>query len=154
MNAADLIASENVTVGLRAASKEEVLRELARRAAHQVGISEPVILRALLDREALGSTGVGVGVALPHACIAGLGRLFGYFARLSSPIDYAAVDDQPVDLVFLMLGPEAPGVEYRKALASVSRVLRESGTRARLRAAAGTDEVCRIFAERGAGKTE
>ena len=152
MNADELLTSDNVIVDLRVSDKQDVLKQLAHRAAAQLDIDEVAIHKALVEREALGSTGVGVGVALPHACISGLGRLFGLFARLAAPIDYEAIDEQRVDLVFLLLGPEPPGSEYRKVLASISRVLREPGSRARLRAADGADEVRRIFAERGSGK--
>jgi PTS system nitrogen regulatory IIA component len=145
MGAGELIAADGVVIGLRVLNKKDALKELARRAALAVDIDQSIILKALVDREALGSTGVGMGVALPHARIAGLQRITGLFARLARPIDFEAIDEAPVDLVFLLLGPDPGGTEYMKALASISRVLRNRGSLARLRAA-GAEEVHRVFA--------
>jgi PTS system nitrogen regulatory IIA component len=111
-----------------------LLRELARRAGPAVGVEAQAVLDALLARESLGSTGLGHGIAVPHARIAGVGRLFGMFARLEKPIDFAAIDEQPVDLVFLLLIPSGAGNEHLAALAAVSRRLRDKDVLRQLRA--------------------
>ena len=133
MRVADLIKPESVIADLRVADKARALRELARRAAHFVNVSEAAVHDALTAREGLGSTGVGAGVAIPHARIVGLTGLYGLFARLARPIDFQAIDDRPVDLVFLLLVPESAGSEHLAALACVSRALRNPATAKRLR---------------------
>ena len=133
MDGTSLIRPEQV-VGLAAKGKTQLLQELARRAATPLGIAAPTILRALAAREELGSTGVGRGIALPHATVPGLACLFSLFARLEKPIDFDAVDGQPVDLVFLLLTPEKGHREHLSALARVSRWLRDEAIAARLRA--------------------
>lgn len=135
MNIIDLVGAENVVVGLRVANKTITLAELSRRAAKAVGLDEQAIADALGAREAMGSTGVGQGVAIPHARIAGLDRFYGLFVRLQKPIDFAAVDDQPVDLVFLLLTPEKSSNDHLAALACISRRLRDPAVAGRLRAA-------------------
>jgi nitrogen PTS system EIIA component len=133
MDMRQLIAPEDV-IGLRAKGKMQLLQELARRAAKSLGIEVRPILKALTAREELGSTGVGHGIALPHARIPGLARLFSLFARLEKPIEFDAVDARPVDLVFLLLVPANADKEHLAALASVSRCLRDPETARRLRA--------------------
>lgn len=103
-------------------------------AAQAYGVDPAQTLDALQERESLGATGVGHGVALPHARIAGLDRVAGLFLRLEKPMEFDAVDRQPVDLVFTLLAPDSPGVEHLKALALVSRTLRDEALRAKLRA--------------------
>ena len=131
----DLLAPADVMVGLRANSKENLIRELARRAAAATGVDAAAIANALLSRERLGSTGLGKGFALPHARIAGLTRFFGAFARLARPIDYQAIDDAPVDLVFLLLIPAGAETEHVAALAAISRRLRNTEVLAGVRKA-------------------
>ena len=140
-----LIGPEQV-VSLRARSKAQLLQELARRAAKSLGIEVQPIVEALTKREELGSTGVGHGIALPHARVAGLARLFSLFARLEKPIDFDAVDAQPVDLVFLLLVPVNADKEHLAALASVSRRLRDPETARRLRATAEPRELYNVLA--------
>jgi nitrogen PTS system EIIA component len=135
MEIANLIAPDGVVAGLRAKDKRQVLEELSRRAAAALGLDSATILAALVAREQLGSTGVGKGIAVPHARIPGLPRSFGLFVRLERPIDFTAVDDQPVDLLFLLLTSEAAGAEHLPALACVSRRLREKDVAERLRRA-------------------
>ena len=142
MDMTELIGPEQV-VSLRARSKTQLLQELARRASKSLGIEVKTILDALTTREELGSTGVGHGIALPHARITGLGRLFSLFARLEKPIDFDAVDSRPVDLVFLLLVPANADKEHLAALASVSRRLRDPEIAHRLRA---TSEPRRLYA--------
>jgi PTS system nitrogen regulatory IIA component len=130
----DLIRPDSVLPSLKAGSKKQVLQALAEKAAALTGLEEKTILEALLQRERLGSTGVGGGVAIPHARLPGIDRIFGMFAHLARPVDFEALDEQPVDLVFLMLAPEAAGADHLKALARIARILRDPGVVARLRA--------------------
>src|SRR5689334_22901974 len=121
----DLIRPQCVISALRVDDKATLLRELSERAARLTGLDRQSVLQAIQSREALGSTGVGLGIALPHARVAGLRQFFGFFARLARPIAFAAIDDRPVDLVFFLLIPEAIGDEHLAALACVSRRLRD-----------------------------
>jgi nitrogen PTS system EIIA component len=125
MRIADLLKPEDVVVGLRASDKGQLLAELARRAA-AAHIDAATIAGALQARERLGSTGLGKGFALPHARIPGLTSFFGAFVRLARPIDFQAIDDQPVDLVFLLLIPNDAGNDHVAALAAISRRLRDA----------------------------
>jgi PTS system nitrogen regulatory IIA component len=126
MNISEFLAPADVIVGLRAGNKGDLIRELARRATPVTGIEPAVIANALQARELLGSTGLGRGFALPHARIPGLARFFGTFARLARPIDFQAIDDSPVDLVFLLLIPADAENEHVAALAAISRRLRNA----------------------------
>lgn len=125
MEIADLIGPDAVVADLRATSKKQALQELAERAAKLTGLHERQIFDVLLERERLGTTGVGSGIAIPHGKLPGLKRLYGLFARLVTPIDFEAIDERPVDLVFLLLAPESAGADHLKALARVSRLLRD-----------------------------
>jgi len=129
-----LLAPESVVSRLRASDKPQVLADLTRRAVAGQPIAPAAALAALVSREALGSTGVGRGIAVPHARLAGLQSSVAAFARLERPLDWAAIDGQPVDLVFLLLSPESGG-EHLAALAAVSRRLREQSTADAIRAA-------------------
>ena len=129
----DLVAPNAIIPALRVNNKKQVLQELAAKAAELCGQSERTILETLLQREKLGSTGVGSGVAIPHGKLPKLGKLFGLFARLERPIDFEALDSQPVDLVFLLLAPEAAGADHLKALARVARLLRDPDVKRKLR---------------------
>ena len=120
----EFLSPEGVVAGMRATSKKQVLQELAKLAAKLTGESDRTILDILLERERLGSTGVGRGVAIPHGKLESIPAVCGMFARLQAPIDFDAIDDEPVDLVFLLLAPEGAGAEHLKALARVSRALR------------------------------
>jgi nitrogen PTS system EIIA component len=126
MTLTDLIAPNAIVPALKVNNKKQAIQELASRAAELTGQNERAILEILLQREKLGSTGVGNGVAIPHGKLPKLGRLFGLFARLERPIDFEALDGQPVDLIFLLLAPEAAGADHLKALARVARLLRDS----------------------------
>ena len=141
MDISDLVTPQRVIASLQAGDKPQLLRELSERAARQVGSDGEMILKALRSRETLGSTGVGQGIALPHARIVGLGHFFGLFARLERPINFDAIDDGPVDLVFLLLIPERAGSEHLAALAAVSRRLRQREVAARLRNANAAAEL-------------
>ncbi|MGE0746096.1 MAG: PTS IIA-like nitrogen regulatory protein PtsN [Rhodospirillales bacterium] len=126
MEIADLLNPAGVIAELRVTSKKQALQELARHAAEATGLHERTVFEALLERERLGTTGVGKGVAIPHAKLARLDRLVGLFARLTQPIDFESIDDQPVDLIFLLLAPESAGADHLRALARVSRLFRDA----------------------------
>lgn len=145
MEIADLIEQSNIVCGLRAASKEQLLQELASRAAASLNLDQSMIFNALQSREQLGSTGIGEGIALPHARIEGLDRFFGIFARLSRPMDFESIDGVPVDLVFLLLIPAAEQDGQLAALAAISRQLRDKTVAAKLRKAADAAELSGIL---------
>ncbi len=134
MDLGDLISPEGVIPKLKAKSKKQVLQELSAQAARLTSLPERDIFDTLLQRERLGSTGVGHGIAIPHGKLASLDRITGLFARLDTPIDFEAIDDQPVDLIFLLLAPESAGADHLKALARISRLLREASAVEKLRA--------------------
>lgn len=129
----DLLAPDRVLVGLRPGSKRHLLQELADAAAAVSGLPAKPILDSLIQREKLGTTGVGDGLAIPHAKVPGLPKLMGFFARLARPVEFDALDDKPVDIVFLLLAPEDAGAEHLKALARIARILRDPALCARLR---------------------
>jgi nitrogen PTS system EIIA component len=143
MDIAELITPQAVVPALRVANKRQLLQELAKRAAPLVGLDEKVVFDTLMERERLGSTGIGAGTAVPHGRIANLPRIFGLFARLEKPIPFDSVDDQPVDLVFLLLTPESAGADHLKALARVTRLFRDRPVCAKLR---GTDRADALYA--------
>ena len=124
MEIADILTPQSIVPKLSATSKKQVLQELAKRAATVTGLKDRFIFDALLQRERLGTTGVGHGIAIPHGKLEGIDKLFGLFARLEKPVDFDAIDEQPVDLLFLLLAPEMAGADHLKALARVSRLLR------------------------------
>jgi nitrogen PTS system EIIA component len=130
----DLLVPGAVIPTLKVNSKKQAIQELAEKAAELAGLPEREIFETLLQRERLGSTGVGNGIAIPHGKLPKIGRLFGLFARLERPIDFDSLDSEPVDLVFLLLAPEAAGADHLKALARVARVLRDPQTAQKLRA--------------------
>ena len=133
MEISDLISLEGVIANLRVTSKKQALQNLACRAAAITGKPERAIFEVLIERERLGTTGVGNGIAIPHGKLPGLGKLYGLFARLETPIDFDAVDEQPVDLICLLLAPESAGADHLKALARVSRLLRDRSICEKLR---------------------
>lgn len=147
MDVRDLLAPASVIANLKTTSKKQALQELAKRASALAGIGERRILDVLLARERLGSTGVGLGIAIPHARLADVDRLLGVFARLDKPIEFDAVDDQPVDLIFLLLAPESTGADHLKALARVSRLLRDKANCAKLRGADNADALYAVLVE-------
>lgn len=143
MDLEDLLTPEGVTAHLKVTSKKQALQELSVKAAGVTGLPERAIFETLLERERLGSTGVGQGIAIPHGKLADLTTLHGLFARLETPINFESVDDQPVDLIFLLLAPETAGADHLKALARVSRLLRNQSMVEKLRA---TDDPDALFA--------
>ena len=142
----DLITPNSVIAGLKVNSKKQLLQELAARAAELSGQSERTILEILQQREKLGSTGVGNGIAIPHGKLPKLDRLFGLFARLDRPIDFEALDDAPVDLVFLLLAPENAGADHLKALARVARLLRDAEIARKLRGSRDAEALYAVLA--------
>jgi PTS system nitrogen regulatory IIA component len=129
----DLVAPNAIIPALKVNSKKQAIQELAAKAAKLTGQNERAIFETLLQREKLGSTGIGDGIAIPHGKLPKLEKLFGMFARLDRPVDFDALDGQPVDLIFLLLAPEAAGADHLKALARVARLLRDGETVRKLR---------------------
>lgn len=143
MEIANLITLESVLPHLRVTSKKQALQEISRHAAELTGRSDRHIYEVLIERERLGSTGVGNGVAIPHGKLAPFDRLYGLFARLDVPIDFEAIDEQPIDLIFLLLAPEQAGADHLKALSRISRLLRDRSVCEKLR---GSDTAEAIYA--------
>ncbi len=137
----DILAIDRIDARLTVANKKALFQQLGGAAARTTGLQTKDIVAALNERERLGSTGFGAGVAIPHGKIEGLPQMFGYFARLTSPIEFQAVDNLPVDLVFLLLSPPNAGADHLKALARVSRALRDRATLAKLRGARSRDAI-------------
>ncbi len=143
MDLSDLIEASAILPALKANSKKQLLQLLAEKAAGITGLPEREIFDTILQRERLGSTGVGNGIAIPHGKLSGARRITGVFARLESPVDFEALDDQPVDLIFLLLAPEGAGADHLKALSRIARVLRDADTAAKIR---GTRDASAIHA--------
>ncbi len=143
MDISDLILPESVIANLRVTSKKQALQELAKKAAELTGQPERALFEVLMERERLGTTGVGHGIGIPHGKLPELDRLYGLFARLESPIDFDAIDEHPVDLIFVLLAPETAGADHLKALARVSRLFRDRAVCEKLR---GTDSAEAIYA--------
>lgn len=130
----DLLSPDAIFSTLRVNGKKQALQEMSERAAQVSGLPAREIFDALLQRERLGSTGVGDGIAIPHGKLAKCNRIFGIFARLERAIDFEALDGLPVDLIFLLIAPESAGADHLKALAMIARVLRDTTMAAQLRA--------------------
>ena len=143
MDLGDLITPDSIAVSVKASSKKQVIQELASLAAKQTPCDQREIFDTLLQRERLGSTGVGRGIAIPHGKLAGIDKIYCLFARLDQPIDFEAVDEEPVDLYFLLLAPESAGADHLKALARISRLLRDPTAVEKLR---HTDKASAIYA--------
>ena len=142
----DLVAPNAIIPALKVTSKKQAIQELSARAARLTGQSERVIFETLLQREKLGSTGVGNGIAIPHGKLPKLNKLFGLFARLERPVEFEALDSQPVDLVFLLLAPEAAGADHLKALARVARLLRDPDVARKLRQSRDAEALYAVLA--------
>ena len=126
---------------LKAGNKKQILQELAKKAAEITGQPEDIIFTTLQERERLGSTGVGQGIAIPHGKLPGLSQVHAVFARLERPVDFEAVDGNPVDLVFMLLAPPDAGADHLKALAKVSRLLRNTALCEKIRGATSSDAI-------------
>jgi len=142
----DLVAPNAVIPALKVNSKKQVIQELAAKAAKLTDQNERSVFETLLQREKLGSTGIGNGVAIPHGKLPKLAKLFGLFARLDRPVDFDALDGQPVDLVFLLLAPEGAGADHLKALARVARLLRDRDVARRLRESRDAEALYAVLA--------
>jgi len=145
MQLADFLDFDAIKTALPGGSKRSLLQQLANLGAQRLGQDAAVILASLAEREQLGSTGFGQGVAIPHGKIEGLGRIYGLFARLAEPVDYKSIDGRPVDLVFLLLSPPDAGAEHLKALAAVSRVTRNMATLEKMRGARSRDALAAVL---------
>ena len=146
MPLSDLVAPNAIMPALRVNGKKQTLQEVAARAAELTGQNERTIFEILVQREKLGSTGVGNGIAIPHGKLAKLDKLFGLFARLERPIDFEALDGQPVDLVFLLLAPEGAGADHLRALARVARLLRDPEVARKLRESRDSEALYAVLA--------
>lgn len=142
MDLSDLLTPDAILPNLKVGSKKQLLQALAERAAKITGLTEREIFDSIQQRERLGSTGVGNGIAVPHAKLSRLDKLHGVFARVEKGIDFEALDEAPVDLAFLLLAPEGAGADHLKALSRIARVLRDAGTVEKIR---GTTDAGAIF---------
>ena len=141
MRLSEIMSANSVVLSLKANNKRQLLQELAQKASELTGINDRTIFDTILERENLGSTGFGGGTALPHGRLSELQEVFGLFVRLNSPIDFDAIDNKPVDLVFLLLSPESNGADHLTALAQISRILKDEETCAKLKAASSKEEI-------------
>jgi PTS system nitrogen regulatory IIA component len=142
----DILSIQAVDADLVAANKKALIQQLAAAAGRLCGLPAKQIVASLNAREKIGSTGFGAGTAIPHAKLEGLTQVFGYFARLTQPVDFQAIDGMPVDLVFLLLSPADAGADHLKALATVSRVFRDRQILAKLRGARSKDALFALLA--------
>ena len=145
MRLTDFLDFDSIRVGMPGGNKRKLLQALGGLAAGRLGFDPAVVVETIAERERLGSTGFGNGVAIPHGKVAGLTRIFGLVVRLAEPVDYKAIDGQPVDLVFLLLSPPDAGAEHLKALAAVSRVVRHAPTLEKLRGARSRDAFAAVL---------
>lgn len=150
MEIADLVTPASVIANLRASNKRQALQELAKHAAALTGRHERAIFEVLLERERLNTTGIGNGTALPHGRLPDLPRLYGLFARLEKPIDFEAIDNQPVDLIFMLITPATAGADHLKALARISRLLRDKSMCDKLRGTDRSDALYALLSDRAA----
>ena len=141
----DFLDFDAIRTGLPGGNKRSLLQQLANLAGGRLGIAPAVVLASLTEREQLGSTGFGQGVAIPHGKIDGIERIYGLFARVAEPVDYKAIDGAPVDLVFLLLSPPDAGADHLKALAAISRVTRHAATLERMRGARSRDALTAVL---------
>lgn len=143
MKISEFLEPNAVLSGLRGTSKKQLLGELSAVAAKSLGLDARRIQETLQQREKLGSTGLGQGIAIPHGKIAGVERVHGFFARISHGVDFDAVDGEPVHLVFMLLAPESAGADHLKALACISRLMRDPVLVQKLK---GTDNSTALYA--------
>lgn len=143
----ELLTPESILPDLKATSKKQALQEIASLAAHRLGLEDRAVLDVLLERERLGSTAVGYGVAVPHGKMTDLDRLYVAFAKLANPVDFDAPDGRPVDLIFLLLTPENSGGDHLTALAKASRLLRDEKVRTLLRGSDNAEAIYSAFLE-------
>ena len=147
MKITDLVQVDGIDASFEASSKKQLFQKLAEYVSKHYNIEETSIFDALLERERLGATGIGGGVAIPHGKIAGIGKPYGFFAKLKAPIDFESTDDKPVDLVFLLLAPDDAGAAHLKALACISKILRNVAAIKKIRAATSAREIMDTMVE-------
>src|SRR5829696_773842 len=145
MQLSEFLDFDAIKPSMSGGNKRALLQQMAQFAAGRLQVDAAEILSSISERERLGSTGFGQGVAIPHGKIDGLARIYCMFARLSEPVDYKAIDGQPVDLVFLLLSPPDAGAEHLKALAAISRVTRHAGTLEKMRGARSRDALAAVL---------
>jgi len=145
MHLSDFLDFDGIKTGLPGGSKKALLQQLANLAGQRLDLDSVPIFGSLTEREQLGSTGFGQGVAIPHGKVEGLKHIYCLFARLSEPVDYKAIDSRPVDLVFLLLSPPNAGAEHLKALAAISRVTRNAATLEKMRGARSRDALVAVL---------
>ncbi len=145
MKISEILSLNNVFAEVKANNKRQLLQELSEKAAKEVGVDERTVADSIWERENLGSTGYGNGTAFPHARIEGLNKVRAVFARLTTPIDFNAVDGKPVDLIFLLISPENSGADHLTALAALSRILKSEDICEKLRGARSREEIYAIL---------
>ena len=146
MKVHDILSKEAIKTKIKVANKKQLLQEIANIASEHIGVSNMCIAKSLQQREILGPTGIGNGVAIPHVKISGLTKIYGFFSSLERPIDFESADKQPVDLIFTLLAPENnKGTEHLKALAMVSRLLSDKNILSKLRSSENTDSLFAIL---------
>ena len=145
MHLSDFLDVEAIKTSLPGGNKRSLLQQLANLAAQRLGADAAAIAASVNEREQLGSTGFGQGVAIPHGKIEGLGRIYCLFARLAEPVEYKAIDGRPIDLVFLLLSPPDAGAEHLKALAAISRITRHVPTLEQMRGARSRDALAAVL---------
>lgn len=143
MDLSDLVTQKSIMPALKASSKKQLLQMLSEKAAQITGLTERDVFDTIMQREKLGSTGVGNGIAIPHGKLKNIKNITGIFARLETPVDFEALDDEPVDLVFMLLAPESAGADHLKALSRIARILREADMVKKLR---GTKDAAALYA--------
>jgi PTS system nitrogen regulatory IIA component len=142
----DVVAPNAIIPALKVNGKKQLLQELAAKAAELCGQSERTILETLQQRERLGTTGIGNGVAIPHGKLPKLAKLFGVFARLERPVDFESLDNEPVDLVLLLLAPETAGADHLKALARAARLFKDADIVRKLRTSRDAEALYAVLA--------
>ena len=145
MKLSEIMSGNSIFMGLKSNSKRQLLQDMANKAAEITGINERTIFDTVLERENLGATGFGEGTALPHGRFAELDKVYGFFAKLNSPVDFEAIDGKPVDLVFMLLSPEGNGADHLTALAQASRILKDESTRTKIRQISSAQEIYAIL---------
>lgn len=145
MKLSDILSAKSVMLSAKAKSKRQLLQDISEFAAQTTQIDDKVIFETLLERENLGSTGFGGGVALPHGRLAELSKVYGFFIKLANPIDFDAIDNKPVDIVFLLLSPESSGADHLTALAQISRLLKDKNLVTKLRDAGSCEEILALL---------
>lgn len=148
MDLGEFLGNDAVTVDLKVSSKKQLLQAMSERAAELTDLPAREIFDTILQREKLGSTGVGNGIAIPHGKFSKFDRIFGVFAQLDKPIDFDALDEKPVDVVFMLLAPESAGADHLKALSRIARVLRDPQRLSAIRAAQSTDTLYELLVKK------